>query len=149
MFQVVLIGLILGVAGGLSPRPALLLLIGEVVRSGFRSGLASLIGSLIGEALLAAGLVAVTLLLERTGPAAQVGAELMAAVGLFYLTYQMGLALPRVQSVAVEDVPDRVPLGDWPGWAGIRRALWASLGSSLSWALWILVGTALVLSWLH
>ena len=146
MTQALVIGLILGVATGLSPRPALLLLVGEAVRSGWRSGLASLAGSLIGDGLLAAGLVAVTFLLQQMGPVALVATELIAAVGLFYLTYQMGISLPRVASVTVEDVAKRVSLGEWPGLAGIRRGILASLSNSLSWALWILVGTAIVLS---
>lgn len=146
MTQAILIGAILGIATGLSPRPVLLLLVGEVVRYGIWSGLAALIGSALADLLLAAGLVAITLLLGQAGLVAQVAAELIAALGLFYLTYQLGISLPGVRSVAVEDVSEQVRLGHWPGLAGIRRGALAGLGSSLGWALWILAGTALALS---
>ena len=142
----VLIGLILGLVTGLSPRPILPLLIGEVVRYGLRSGLAGLTGSLMAEGLLAAALVVITVLLDQTTLIALTAAELIAAIGLFYMTYQVGVTLPKVRAVAVEDVSDQIRLGHWPGLAGLRRAALVTLGSSLSWALWTLVGTAIVLS---
>ncbi|HEX2173316.1 MAG TPA: hypothetical protein VHL09_12835 [Dehalococcoidia bacterium] len=146
MIQALVIGAILGVATALSPRPVLPLIVGEVVRYGLWSGLAGLIGAFIGDSLLAAGLAGITLLLGQAGLVALIAAELIAAIGLFYLTYQLGISLPTVQTLAVEDVSERVGLGHWPGWTGIRRGALASLGSATSWALWMLAGTALALS---
>ena len=95
--------------------------------------------------MLAVALVALSLLLQQATPITLIAAELLAALGLFYVTYQVGLTLPRVRTLAVEDVAEKIRLGHWPGLAGIRRGALVTLGSSLSWALWTLVGTAIVL----
>ena len=132
MTRVLIIGLILGVATGLSPRPTLPLLVGEVVRFGLRAGLAGLAGVMLAKGLLAIALVALSLVLQQAAWITLIAAELLAALGLFYVTYQVGLTLPRVRMLAVEDVARKIRLGHWPGLAGIHRGSLVTLGSSFS-----------------
>jgi threonine/homoserine/homoserine lactone efflux protein len=136
------VGLVLGLASGVSPGPLQALVLAQAARHGWRAGAAVALAPLLSDAVI----VAVTLLVvSRVGALALAGISAAGGIFVLYLAWDTARTVRHEAALAQSARPGAPPGPTTGAAAGTRRAAVVNFLNPHPWIFWTVVGAPIVL----